>query len=70
MFKPLTFDAATEERVRFIEETDPGAIVEETLAKLRTGTSIKDVLTASTLAVVRSTDIPPQHHGGPLHPGW
>ncbi len=68
MFKPLTFDAATEERVRFIEETDPGAIVEETLAKLRTGTSIKDVLTASTLAVVRSTDIPPQHHGGPLHP--
>ncbi|MBF66796.1 MAG: hypothetical protein CMQ29_03770 [Gammaproteobacteria bacterium] len=68
MFKPLTFEPATEGQVRFIEETDPDVIVEKTVERLRTGTSVKEILTASTLAVVRSTDIPPQHHGGPLHP--
>lgn len=68
MFKPLTFDAETERRVRFIEETPPAEIVERSLRELRAGTPAKDLLTASTLAVVRSTDIPPQHHGGPLHP--
>ncbi len=26
------------------------------------------MLTASALAVTRSTDLPPGHHGGPLHP--
>ena len=26
------------------------------------------MLTASALAVVRSADLPPGHHGGPLHP--
>ena len=29
---------------------------------------IKTMLTASALAVTRSSDIPPGHHGGPLHP--
>ena len=57
-----------EERVRFVEETDTNEIVEKTYAELKAGTSSLDLLTASTLAVVRSTEIPPQHHGGPLHP--
>jgi hypothetical protein len=68
MFKPVQFERAVEDRVRFVEETDPAQIVEATYAELKAGTSPLDLLTASTLAVVRSTEIPPQHHGGPLHP--
>jgi len=29
---------------------------------------VRDMLLASALAVVRSSDLPPGHHGGPLHP--
>ena len=68
MFKPICFAAEVEERVRFIEETEPAAMVEATLARLRNGTSAQELLTASSLAIVRSTELPPQHHGGPVHP--
>jgi len=68
MFKPVQFPADVEDRVRFVEETDPTAIVESTFQQLRAGTSAQELITASTLAVVRSTEVPPQHHGGPLHP--
>jgi len=54
--------------VQFIEETDPGQILEATLGKLRSGMPVKKLLTASALAVTRSSDLPPGHHGGPLHP--
>jgi len=54
--------------VQFIEETPPSAILDQTLAKLRAGVSPKTMLTASALAVTRSSDLPPGHHGGPLHP--
>jgi hypothetical protein len=54
--------------VQFIEETSPGEILDRTLDKLRAGVSTKTMLTASALAVIRSTDMPPGHHGGPLHP--
>ncbi|HEY5866801.1 MAG TPA: hypothetical protein VI542_14840 [Candidatus Tectomicrobia bacterium] len=54
--------------VQFIEETDPSAIVEGALAKLRAGVPTRTMLTASALAVTRSADLPPGHHGGPLHP--
>ena len=39
-----------------------------TLDKLRDGVSTKTMLTASALAVTRSSELPPGHHGGPLHP--
>jgi hypothetical protein len=68
MRKLLTFESDVEQRVRFVEETDPDTIVQQTIDALGGGTSPTDLLTASTLAVVRSTEIPPQHHGGPLHP--
>lgn len=68
MFKPVQFRPDVERRVRWVEETDPGDIVEATTQELRRGTPPIDLLTASTLAVVRSTELPPQHHGGPLHP--
>src|SRR2546425_834180 len=54
--------------VEFVEETTPERIVAATHDKLATGTTVKDMLLASALAVVRSSDLPPGHHGGPLHP--
>ena len=54
--------------VQFIEETPPAEILDRTLEKLRAGVPIKTMLTASALAVTRSSDLPPGHHGGPLHP--
>jgi len=68
VFEPVQFRADVEERVRWVEETDPAAIVEATYRELKAGTPPTELLTASTLAVVRSTELPPQHHGGPLHP--
>jgi hypothetical protein len=68
MFKPVTFEKDVEAMVRFVEETDPSEIVEQTYQKLNAGTPGSALLCASTLAVVRSTEVPPQHHGGPLHP--
>src|SRR2546421_7011409 len=53
---------------QFIEETPPSEILDQTLAKLRAGVPPKTMLTASALAVTRSSDLPPGHHGGPLHP--
>src|SRR3989442_10810243 len=54
--------------VEFVEDTTPERIVAATHDKLATGTTVKDMLLASALAVVRSSDLPPGHHGGPLHP--
>src|SRR5207244_10202870 len=54
--------------VQFVEETTPEHIVARAPAKLAAGTTVKDMLLASALAVVRSSDLPPGHHGGPLHP--
>ena len=68
MFKPIQFRSGVEELVRFVEETDPAKIVEATLAKLREGTTADALITANALAIVRSTDLPPNHHGGPVHP--
>ncbi|MGH7398422.1 MAG: hypothetical protein ACRELW_12880, partial [Candidatus Rokuibacteriota bacterium] len=68
MHRPVRFADDIEPVVQFIEETDPGRILEATLGKLRDGMSVKTLLTASALAVTRSSDLPPGHHGGPLHP--
>jgi hypothetical protein len=64
----VQFPDAIEPLVQFIEDTPPAEIVDRTLDKLRTGVPIKTMLTASALAVTRSADLPPGHHGGPLHP--
>ena len=68
MFKPVQFRPDVEARVRWVEETDPAEIVEATYKELQSGTPALELIRASTLAVVRSTELPPQHHGGPLHP--
>ena len=64
----VKFADEIEPLVQFIEETDPSEIVDQTLVKLRSGVPIRTMLTASALAVTRSSDLPPGHHGGPLHP--
>ena len=68
MFKPISYPDAIEPLVNFVEDTSPDSIVAGTYEKLRSGTSKKDMLLASALAVMRSSDLPPGHHGGPLHP--
>ncbi|HSX79344.1 MAG TPA: hypothetical protein VLQ80_12345, partial [Candidatus Saccharimonadia bacterium] len=68
MPKRVQFADEIEPLVQFIEDTDPSEIVNSTLAKLRAGVSTQTMLTASVLAVTRSSDLPPGHHGGPLHP--
>ena len=64
----VQFADTIEPLVQFIEETPRNEIIDKTLAKLRDGVSTETMLMASALAVVRSSDLPPGHHGGPLHP--
>jgi len=64
----VQYPEAIEPLVPFIEDTPRAEIVDRTLEKLRAGVPIQTMMTASALAVVRSSDLPPGHHGGPLHP--
>src|SRR5216684_2961826 len=68
MPQSVQFSDAIEPLVRFIEDTPPAEILDRTLDKLRAGVTTQTMLTASALAVIRSTEMPPGHHGGPLHP--
>jgi hypothetical protein len=68
MAQRVAYPAHIEPLVQFVEETTPDRIVAATHDKLTAGTSVKEMLLASALAVVRSSDLPPGHHGGPLHP--
>ena len=68
MYTRVQFADEIEPLVQFIEETSPSEILDHTLTKLRAGVPIKTMLAASALAVIRSSDLPPGHHGGPLHP--
>src|ERR1700733_10533771 len=68
MHARVQYPADIEPLVQFIEETPRSEILDRTLEKLRAGTPIETMLTASALAVTRSADLPPGHHGGPLHP--
>ncbi|HUG36710.1 MAG TPA: hypothetical protein VML54_07155 [Candidatus Limnocylindrales bacterium] len=68
MAQCVVYPAHIEPLVRFVEDPPPERIVAATHEKLASGTPVKDVLLASALAVVRSSDLPPGHHAGPLHP--
>src|SRR6516164_360152 len=68
MPRRVEYPAAIEPLVQFIEDTPPAEILDRTLEKLRSGVPTQTMLTASALAVTRSTEMPPGHHGGPLHP--
>src|SRR5882757_4184942 len=58
----IQFPATIEPLVQFIEETPPAEVLDRTLAKLRAGVPAQTMLTASALAVARSSDLPPGHH--------
>ncbi len=64
----VQFSDTIEPLVQFIEDTPRDEILDRTLDKLRAGVPTQTMLTASALAVTRSTDMPAGHHGGPLHP--
>src|SRR2546430_9240266 len=68
MARRVAYPESIEPVVRFVEETAPEHIVAGTHDRLAAGTPVRDMLLASGLAVVRSSDLPPGHHGGPLHP--
>src|SRR5258707_15275132 len=68
MPKRAKYPASIEPLVQFIEDTAPEEILDRALDKLRDGLPIQTMLMASALAVTRSTEMPPGHHGGPLHP--
>lgn len=68
MATPLRLPEEMESAVRFVEDTAPGHIVAATLERLRNGAAARDLLAASALAVTRSTELPADHHGGPVHP--
>jgi hypothetical protein len=57
-----------EQDARFIEETDPALIVQATVDRLAAGVAPERLLKAAGIAVSRSTELPPDHHGGPVHP--
>ncbi len=64
----VTYPDRIEPLVQLVEETPPERIVAKVHGQLTSGTGFRDMLLASALAVVRSSDLPPGHHGGPLHP--
>ena len=68
MHQRIRYPESIEPLVQFIEQTPRDQILDRTLEKLRAGTPPQTMLTASALAVTRSSDLPPGHHGGPLHP--
>src|SRR5258708_37805028 len=68
MHSRVQYPDAIEPLVQLIENTPPSEILDRALEQLRAGVPTKTMLTASALAVVRSSDLPPGHHGGPLHP--
>ena len=68
MVQLVEFEPATETLVRFVEETDPAAIVDATVGRLRDGADAGALIAAAGLAVSRATELPPGHHGGPVHP--
>ncbi|MBN34659.1 MAG: hypothetical protein CMM46_07755 [Rhodospirillaceae bacterium] len=68
MVRLVEFDAATEELVRFVEETPRADIIDATIARVKAGENPKALVRAAALAVSRSSELPADHHGGPIHP--
>jgi hypothetical protein len=68
MARPVQLPEDIEPLARFVEETPPREVVRETVRRLRGGVSEREMMAAAALAVMRSTEMPFVHHGGPLHP--
>ncbi len=68
MVRLVEFPQEIERETRFVEETPPDRVVAATLERLNAGAPAKTLFTAAALAVSRSSELPPDHHGGPVHP--
>lgn len=68
MATPLRLSDSIETTVRFVEDTPADAIVPETVARLKNGEDPLSLLRAAAFAVSRSSALPTDHHGGPVHP--
>ena len=68
MFAPVTFPDRFEPLVRTIEDAPPRDVVATVLGELRAGRSTDELMLAAGFAAMRSSDVPPIHHGGPIHP--
>ena len=64
----VEFEEPAASLVRLVETTDPDEMIGIAIQRLRDGTATDDMLTAAGLAVSCCTDLPPGHHGGPVHP--
>ncbi|MBT6512395.1 MAG: hypothetical protein HOL02_18340, partial [Rhodospirillaceae bacterium] len=53
MVRLVEFDAATEQLVRFVEDTPRNEIIDKTVTLLGNGTDPKALITAAALAVSR-----------------
>ena len=64
----VEFEEPAASLVRLVETTNPDEMIGIAIQRLRDGTATDDMLTAAGLAVSCCTELPPGHHGGPVHP--
>ena len=68
MVRLVEFEEPAASLVKLVETTDPDQIIAVAIQQLRDGAAADDMLAAAGLAVCCSTELPPGHHGGPVHP--
>ena len=68
MVRLVEFAEPAASLVRLVEDTTPEDVIAAAIKQLRAGTGSGDLLAAAGLAVSCSTELPPGHHGGPVHP--
>ena len=68
MVRLVEFSEPAASLIRLVEDTDPENMVDVAVKRLREGATPDAMLTAAGLAVSCSTELPPGHHGGPVHP--
>lgn len=68
MVRLVQFEEPAASLVRLVEDTAPENIIGAAIEQLRAGTGSGDLIAAAGLAVSCSTELPPGHHGGPVHP--
>ena len=68
MVRLVEFEEPAASLVRLIEDTAPEEVIGAAIKQLREGADPGDLLAAAGLAVSCSTELPPGHHGGPVHP--
>ena len=68
MVRLVEFDEPTASLIKLVETTHPDNMIGAAIQTLRDGTATDDILAAAGLAVSCCTELPPGHHGGPVHP--